>query len=233
MIAWLGPDDPFPPLTRALRDPNGLLAAGGDLSPERLIAAYRHGIFPWFNDGDPPLWWSPDPRTILEPAAFHVSRSLGKCLRQHRFAVTSDRDFAAIVSSCATTPRRGQTGTWITAAMQAAYRRLHELGYAHSVEVWHDGKLAGGVYGVAMDRVFFAESMFSRVRDASKVALARLSAALAAAGYDFIDCQLPTDHLHSLGARELSRADFARRLGQAIASTLPGVWPAEQLANPD
>lgn len=231
MIAWLGPEDPFPPLKRALRDPNGLLAAGADLSPPRLLAAYRRGIFPWFNDGDPPLWWSPDPRTILEPTAFHASRSLRKCLRQQRFTVSTDRDFAAVISSCATTPRRGQNGTWITAEMQSAYRRLHELGYAHSVEVWRDGKLAGGIYGVAMDRVFFAESMFSRVRDASKVALARLSEALAATGYDFIDCQLPTDHLHSLGARELSRADFASRIELATASTLPGVWPVEHLAN--
>lgn len=233
MIPWLEADDPFPPVSRALKEPNGLLAAGADLSPERLIAAYRRGIFPWFNDGDPPLWWSPDPRTILEPGAFHVSRSLLKCLRQQRFAVSSNRDFSAILNACATTPRAGQSGTWITSSMQAAYRTLHELGYAHSVEVWRDGKLAGGIYGVAMGRIFFAESMFSRARDASKVALARLADALHGAGFDLIDCQLPTAHLHSLGARDIPRAEFAARVSAAIATDDPGEWPAASIATAD
>ena len=233
MIPWLEAGDPFPPLGRALKDPNGLLAAGADLSPDRLLAAYRRGIFPWFNDGDPPLWWSPDPRTILEPGAFHVSRSLQKRLRQRGFAITSDRDFAAVLCACATTPRAGQSGTWITASMQAAYRTLHELGYAHSVEVWRDGKLAGGVYGVAMGRIFFAESMFSRGRDASKVALGTLARALHGAGYELIDCQLPTAHLHSLGARDVPRAEFAARLAIAVVNDDPGEWPAGLIASTD
>lgn len=232
MIVWLEPDDPFPPPSSALTDPNGLLAAGADLSPARLLAAYRRGIFPWFNEGDPPLWWSPDPRTVIRPADFHISHSLRKRLRQGCFEVSSDRDFIGVVNACATTPRRGQTGTWITPSMQLAYRRLHELGYAHSVEIWQQQKLVGGVYGVAVGRAFFAESMFSRCRDASKVALAHLCRSLAVENYRLMDCQMPTDHLHSLGAIDMRRDSYVAEIALAVDDGPPQDWPAEQIGDP-
>lgn len=226
MIPLLAPDDPrpFPDVKKALRHPNGLLAAGGDLSPQRLMSAYRHGIFPWFSDGDPILWWSPDPRTVLVPDQVHVSRSLRKRLRQRRLGVTMDRDFTAVIAACAA-PRDGTGGTWILPEMVAAYRTLHRLGIAHSVEVWDAGQLAGGLYGVASGQVFFGESMFSRTADASKVALLHLCRRLHAWGFALIDCQMRTEHLMSLGARELPRAQFVAWLDRYSVSPVPaGSW---------
>jgi leucyl/phenylalanyl-tRNA--protein transferase len=224
VIPWLGREIAFPPLESALREPNGLLAAGGDLSPRRLIAGYRRGIFPWFSEGDPILWWSPDPRMVLVPAELKVSRSLAKTLRNRPYEVRFDSAFDDVIRACAA-PREGEPGTWITAEMRAAYGRLHRLGHAHSVETWIDGKLAGGLYGVAIGAMFFGESMFSRVRDASKIALTHLARRLQAAGFGLIDCQMRTDHLASLGAREIPRARFQRVVGELVDyGGRPGPW---------
>lgn len=201
------PPDAFPDIESALIEPNGLLAIGGDLTPERLLCAYRRGIFPWYSDGQPILWWSPDPRAVLRPARFQVSRSLRKVLRRGTFDVSIDRDFQGVVRGCAG-PRRDQDGTWITGAMETAFARLHALGHAHSVECWQDGTLAGGLYGVAMGRVFFGESMFSAVSNASKVALAHLCNM----GLELIDCQIPNAHLMRLGAEMMDRREFAALL---------------------
>jgi leucyl/phenylalanyl-tRNA--protein transferase len=209
MLTWLQRDSlHFPPLERALREPDGLLAAGGDLSPQRLLAAYRHGCFPWYQQGQPLLWWSPDPRTVLFPQELHVSRSLAKVLRQQRFQVSFDRDFAAVIKACAE-PRSYADGTWITTPMQQAYMRLHELGLAHSVEVWRHGELVGGLYGLAMGQLFFGESMFSRESNASKVGFVTLVRQLQHWGFVLIDCQMTTAHLQGFGAREIPRAQFA------------------------
>lgn len=216
----------FPPPEVA--EPGGLLAVGGDLSTPRLLLAYSMGIFPWFNEGDPILWWSPDPRCILEPAELKVSRSLAKVLRRQEFSVTYGRDFAGVIDACAER-RRQEEGTWITAGMREAYIRLHHLGYAHSVEVWRQGELAGGLYGVCLGRCFFGESMFHRVANASKVALAELARHLYSRQFELIDCQLPTAHLASLGARTIPREEFLRRLrrGRVAPSTMPppGAFP--------
>ena len=220
MIAWLAPGDPpdsFPPVERALRDPAGLLAAGGDLSCDRLMAAYARGIFPWYSPGQPVLWWSPDPREVLIPQEFHISRSLARTLRTRGFEYRVDRDFEAVISACAA-PRGSSPGTWITDEMRAAYLALHWRGIAHSCEIWRAGKLVGGVYGVRLGRVFFGESMFSRERDASKAALAGLVQQSIADGTELIDCQLPSAHLRSLGSRALQRTEFLDRLGRAIAA---------------
>ena len=223
-IPWLGRRDPFPPVEEALEEPNGLLAAGGDLSPERLLDAYKRGIFPWFNDEDPVLWWSPDPRMVLVPGDLHVSRSLRRIIRAGQFTVTLDRDFKAVVDGCAA-PRGNQTGTWITDDMMLAYARLAELGYAHSVEVWEGDELAGGLYGVAMGRVFYGESMFSRRTNASKVALAYLARQLERWKFAVIDCQMATGHLASLGAREIPRAQFLRAVRAGTAQPgIPAPW---------
>ncbi len=212
MLTWLSRDNLiFPPLERALREPNGLLAAGGDLSPERLIQAYRHGCFPWFQDGQPILWWSPDPRTVLPPQEIHTSRSLAKLMRQQRFRITFDQDFAAVIQACAG-PRSYADGTWITTPMQAAYLELHRRGVAHSVEVWLEDELVGGLYGLAMGKLFFGESMFSRTDNASKVGFVTLTQHLSRWGFVLIDCQMPTQHLHSFGARSISREKFSRYL---------------------
>lgn len=212
MLTWLSRENlTFPPLERALREPNGLLAAGGDLSPERLVQAYRHGCFPWFQDGQPILWWSPDPRTVLPPQEVHVSRSLAKLIRQQRFRVTFDQDFAAVIAACAG-PRSYTDGTWITTPMQAAYLELHRRGVAHSVEVWLDDELVGGLYGLAMGKLFFGESMFSRTDNASKVGFVTLTRHLNDWGFVLIDCQMPTQHLHSFGARSITREKFSRYL---------------------
>lgn len=219
MIPWLNADDPFPPVERALTRPNGLLAAGGDLSPARLLAAYRRGIFPWFNPGEPILWWSPDPRMVLFPEELRVTRSLKKRLRNTDYEVSFDTCFEEVMRACAA-PRRGQRGSWITAQMVAAYTRLHALGHAHSVETWMDGQLAGGLYGVAIGRVFFGESMFTRRTDASKIALVWLVGQLRRWGYGLIDCQMSTAHLASLGAREIPRGEFVNRV--ETLTTLPG-----------
>ena len=226
MLAWLNRDTlDFPPLEQALREPSGLLAAGGDLRPERLIQAYRHGCFPWFQDGQPPLWWSPDPRTVLFPAELHVSRSLAKCMRQQPFQVTFDQAFAEVVNACAG-PRRNADGTWITASMQQAYLQLHELGIAHSVEVWQADRLVGGLYGLAMGQLFFGESMFSRTTNASKIGFVTLVRQLQSWGFVLIDCQMPTRHLASLGARSLSRAEFATYLRQHLDQPSSANWRA-------
>lgn len=228
MIPWLVGDAPFPPLARALADPNGLLCAGGDLSPERILDAYRHGIFPWFAAGEPILWWSPDPRMVLFPAEFRISRSLRRTLRAGRYEVRLDGAFAAVIAACADTPRAEQTGTWITREMQQAYRRLHELGYAHSVETWVDGKLVGGLYGLAIGHMFYGESMFAHATDASKIAAAHLTRFLEAHGFAMIDCQMNTPHLASLGAREIPRNDFIARLRELVAAdAAPGRWPLD------
>lgn len=215
-LTWLAPADPpqqFPPLAEALDEPPGLLAAGGDLSPERLREAYRRGIFPWYSEGEPVLWWSPDPREVLFPDEMHVSRSLRRRLRSGAFQVTENQDFAAVVRACAAARATG-TGTWITAEMQTAYLALHRLGLAHSIEVWQAGELAGGLYGVRSGRVFSGESMFSRRSDASKVALAWLAARAPERGIALIDCQMPSAHLRSLGSRPLPRGQFLEFLGE-------------------
>jgi leucyl/phenylalanyl-tRNA--protein transferase len=217
MITWLSPDDPperFPPHEAALRDPPGLLAAGGDLKFERLMAAYERGIFPWYSPGQPVLWWSPDPREVLLPRDFHRSRRFERSLRTRGFEWLVDRDFAGVVAACAA-PRARSPGTWITAEMSAAYCGLHQRGLAHSYEIWRDNHLVGGVYGVLLGRVFFGESMFSRERDASKAALAGLVARSGALGIDLIDCQLPSAHLRSLGSRAMPRRQFLRFLQPA------------------
>lgn len=213
MLALLDPLDQtaFPAVESALRDPNGLLALGGDLKPRRLCQAYRRGIFPWFNPGDPILWWSPDPRTLLYPARFHASRSLRKVLRRAEHRVSLDQDFGAVIRACAA-PREPEGGTWLVPEMIAAYERLHDLGFAHSVEVWLEGELVGGLYGVAIGGAFFGESMFSRASNGSKIALAHLCAQLHAWNFELIDCQMRTEHLISLGAVEVPRTDFIRQL---------------------
>ena len=227
MIPWLGARDPFPPVETALRDPNGLLAAGGDLSPERLLDAYARGIFPWSGEGEPLLWWSPDPRMVLWLDEVHVSRSLRRRLRTGGYRVTLDTAFADVMAGCAA-PRADHDGTWITPWMMAAYGRLAALGHAHSVEVWREGALVGGLYGVALGRMFFGESMFSRRPDASKVALAVLARQLERWRFELVDCQMSTAHLASLGAREIPRAEFLRHVERLVR--LPGVpapWALE------
>lgn len=208
MLPWL-PSQPvkFPPLDRALDKPDGLLAAGGALTPAWLLAAYRHGIFPWYSDDQPILWWSPDPRLVLFPAEIRIRRSLAKRLRNAGFTVTCDQDFAAVIAACAEA-RAADEGTWITAPMQAAYTQLHRMGHAHSIEVWRNEYLVGGLYGVAMGRMFFGESMFSHASDASKVALVYLARHLQSQGGGLIDCQMHTPHLVSLGARDIARNRF-------------------------
>lgn len=214
----------FPPVESALRDPNGLLAMGGDLSLERLLDAYRHGIFPWFSPGEPILWWSPDPRMVLEPQAIRVTRSLAKRIRNGGFELRVDTAFAEVMRACAA-PRADAFGTWISPAMVAAYTRLFEAGYAHSVETWHDGRLVGGLYGVAIGRMFYGESMFSREPDASKVALVQLARQLERWGFGLIDCQMETPHLASMGARTMPRAVFTARLAELVnLPHLPGPW---------
>jgi len=223
MIPWLQPGDPpdaFPPVDTALAEPDGLLCAGGDLAPARLLAAYRRGIFPWFSEGQPILWWSPDPRTVLYPAEIKVSRSLGKTLRNRGFVVTLDRAFDEVMRRCADPGMRPE-GTWISPQIQVAYQRLHELGYAHSFETWDDGRLVGGLYGVALGQVFFGESMFSVERDASKVALHALAQHVQSQGGRLIDCQVASAHLESLGARSIPRREFVSELATAIPDLQP------------
>ncbi len=220
----------FPPLEEALSDPNGLLAAGGDLDTERLLDAYRRGIFPWYSRGEPLLWWSPDPRTVLKPDELHISKSLRKTLRRGGFRITADQAFARVVHACQG-PRRGNSETWITAEMAAAYTKLHALGYAHSVECWHDERLSGGLYGVAIGQVFFGESMFNRVRDSSKITLVYLAAALRRWNYRLIDCQVHNAHLESLGAYAMPRDVFQTKL-RAWCHHVPATaaWTTPQLA---
>lgn len=215
-------DYSFPPLEAA--SPEGLLAVGGDLSSDRLLSAYRRGIFPWFSQGQPILWWSPDPRAVLYPAAIRVSRSLRRSLRKSEFSVTTDRVFSKVIARCAQN-RKDQDGTWITQEMQDAYIALHRLGFAHSVETWQAGELVGGLYGVSIGKAFFGESMFSRVSDASKTALVGLAKVLTHSGYHFIDCQIRSAHLDSLGAQSISRAHFAQALKDAVViDENPRLW---------
>ncbi|HPF27339.1 MAG TPA: leucyl/phenylalanyl-tRNA--protein transferase [Steroidobacteraceae bacterium] len=217
-VTWLAPADDsawFPPLEQALDEPNGLLAAGGDLSPRRVLAAYRRGIFPWYSPGQPVLWWSPDPREVLEPQRFHHNRSLAKAIRKRGLQITFDRAFEAVLDACAA-PRRYSPGTWITAEMRAAYLELHRLGAAHSVETWRNGQLVGGVYGVLQGALFFGESMFSREPDGSKAALAGLARRAVTTGCALIDCQLASPHLRRLGSRSLPRREFIARLDELV-----------------
>jgi len=213
---WLDPESPtidFPDVELALHEPDGLLAVGGALSEEWLLQAYRRGIFPWYGPGQPILWWAPDPRLVLSPGQLHVSRSLAKVIRKGRYTVTLDTAFADVVAACAE-PRPGQSGTWITPEMREAYIKLHHTGYAHSVECWHEGELAGGLYGVAIGRIFFGESMFARHSNASKVAFVALVRQLARWEFRLIDCQVHTGHLASLGATAVSRQAFTAILDQ-------------------
>lgn len=205
------PESPFPPTGQALDYPHGLLAAGGDLSPARLINAYRHGIFPWYTDDQPILWWSPAPRCVLYPHAVHISRRLRRRYNQRSFRLTSDRVFAEVIAACAGY-RNDQDGTWIDDAMQHAYIQLHKQGVAHSVEVWKDDQLVGGIYGLALGQVFFGESMFSRTEDASKIALVALCRQLRLWKFSLLDCQISNPHLLSMGAEDISRADFQHHL---------------------
>lgn len=224
MLPFLEPEDPFPPLTGIRDDLGGLLAIGGGLAPTRLLNAYRLGLFPWgtLEEGYP-LWYSPDPRMVLLPAAFRLTRSLRKTLRQGAFEVRFDQHFAGVIDGCAQTPRPGQPGTWISAEIRAAYLHLFELGWAHSVETYMHGELVGGLYGLAIGRMFYGESMFSRHTDASKIAFAHLIRQLQHRGIEMIDCQMKTDHLASLGGQEISRADFLARLtALTVGAAQPG-----------
>jgi leucyl/phenylalanyl-tRNA--protein transferase len=215
MIHWLQPGEPFPPVDSALTEPNGLLAAGGELGPDRLIDAYRQGIFPWFGDGQPVLWWSPDPRMVLVPAEIRITRSLAKALRNRQYEVRADRAFRAVMLACAA-PRDGQDGTWIGDDMLEAYCALHDRGIAHSIETWIDGRLAGGLYGVALGGIFYGESMFTRAPDASKIALVHLARQLRRWDFGLIDCQVHTPHLSRMGGREMPRAAFMRKLRELV-----------------
>lgn len=224
MIPWLSVDASFPPVEKALTEPNGLLAAGADLSPERILDAYRRGIFPWFNPSEPVLWWSPDPRMVLAPAELKISRSLRRHMKRGGYEIRVDTCFREVMQACAE-PRQGQSGTWIGQPMLAAYSRLHEMGYAHSVETWIDGELAGGLYGLAIGRMFYGESMFTRRTDASKLALAHLCRQLEAWSFGLIDCQMETAHLASMGARPIPRKRFIQELKRLIElEPIPSPW---------
>jgi leucyl/phenylalanyl-tRNA---protein transferase len=226
-IVWLSERDSpqaFPPVERALSEPDGLLAAGGDLSPPRLLEAYRRGIFPWYSRGQPILWWCPDPRAVLIPQQIKVSRSLAKTIRNRGFETKIDQSFREVLRYCGSTELR-PGGTWLSPEMRAAYLRLHKLCYAHSVETWLNDRLVGGLYGIAIGNVFFGESMFSLERDASKVALKRLCDELVARGYQMIDCQMATPHLMSLGAELIPRLDFIHQLTAHVGEDLtPRAW---------
>jgi leucyl/phenylalanyl-tRNA--protein transferase len=213
----------FPPVELALSEPNGLLAVGGDLSVERLLLAYRQGIFPWYEDGQPILWWHPDPRMVLFPDELHVSSSLNRFIKKQHHTITSDKAFSEVVRACASQRSKNRHGTWITPEMQAAYQHLHETGWAHSVEVWQGEQLIGGLYGIAIGAMFFGESMFSQADNASKLAFVTLVRKLHEQDYKLIDCQVASGHLSSLGAREISRQAFMRVVEEAV--DLPRVWP--------
>jgi leucyl/phenylalanyl-tRNA--protein transferase len=227
MIPLLGPTDPFPPVSRALDEPNGLLAAGGGLGVDRLVDAYSRGIFPWFSEGDPVLWWCPNPRMVLDTDGFHVSRSLRRRLRKRDYTITMDGAFGEVMKACAAA-RGPENGTWLVPAMMRAYMRLFRSGYAHSIEVWIGDELAGGLYGVALGRMFYGESMFSRRRDGSKIALACLCAQLARWRFPIIDCQMRTSHLASLGAREMPRREFVALVDRLVREPgKTGTWTFE------
>lgn len=229
-ITWISSDDApeaFPDVEKAFDVPDGLLAAGGDLSTERLLYAYSHGIFPWFNEGQPILWWSPNPRCVIKPAELHISRRLKRSLRNSGFEIRFNSAFDEVVAKCAE-DRPGQDGTWITPEMSAAYSLLNTKGWAHSAEVWSDGKLAGGLYGLAIDRVFFGESMVSRETNASKAAMVALCCLLARRGFALLDCQVESPHLMSMGAILIPRQQFSTVLREYCLEYLPfGDWPAK------
>jgi leucyl/phenylalanyl-tRNA--protein transferase len=219
-VTWLSTDDPpgrFPPVSKALTEPDGLLAAGGDLGKDRLLYAYRHGIFPWYEEGQPILWWSPDPRCVFLPGDFHVSRRLQRELRRSTAEIRINTAFADVIRECAG-PRRSEQGTWITPAMTEAYENLHQLGWAHSIEVWQSGQLTGGLYGLAIGKAFFGESMFSRRSNASKIALSYLANRLNDGDIDLLDCQVDSAHLINLGARIIPRSEFVSSLELACGS---------------
>ncbi len=227
VIPWLTEFEDFPSVEQALPDPNGLLAAGASLAPARLLNAYRRGIFPWFSEQQPILWWSPDPRMVLFPAEFRMPRSLSKRLRRRDYEIRIDTAFTSVMQACAM-PRSDGNGTWITQDMIAAYCELHRLGHAHSIETWIDGELAGGLYGMALGRAFYGESMFARVNDASKLAFAHLVRQLERWRFGIIDCQMNTAHLARFGAREIPRAEFSRKLMELVNYPSPAaVWQFE------
>ncbi len=226
MIPWLSEDNAFPPVERALHAPNGLLAAGGGLGTSRLLDAYRNGIFPWTNPGEPVYWWSPDPRMVLVPRDFKASRSLVKLLRSNAFEVRIDSAFEQVMRGCAA-PRAGHAGTWIDERMIAAYCALYRQGDAHSVETWQEGELVGGLYGVSIGRMFYGESMFSKVSNASKVALAHLAVQLDRWEFGMVDCQMNTPHLATLGVREIPRSEFITRLQELIHCVPVTDWKLE------
>ena len=229
MIPFLEPTDAFPPLERALRRPNGLLAAGRDLTVATLVEVYAQGIFPWFGEGEPILWWSPDPRMVLLPAELHVPKSLARRMKKDDYRVSADTAFDRVIRACAA-PRPDRAGTWITRAMIAAYEKLHAAGFAHSVETWAGAELAGGLYGVAIGRAFFGESMFARRTDASKIALVCLARQLHARRFGVVDCQTRTAHLATFGAREIPRREFSAMLAPLVrASPVPGPWTMDAL----
>ena len=216
----------FPPVSEALDDPQGLLAVGGDLSVSRLLHAYQCGIFPWFSDHDPILWWAPSPRMVINPHQIHISKSMAKVIRKTPFIVTFDHAFERVVKACGSTPRADQTSveSWITQDMQHAYTQLYRRGYAHSVEVWHGGELVGGLYGVALGQMFFGESMFSRADNASKIAFIHLAQRIAQWGFVLIDCQMHTPHLASLGAQEIPMAEFENYLEKNLSYGVDSLW---------
>lgn len=232
---WIDPDTAqvtFPDVELAMREPDGLLAVGANLSVSTLLTAYRSGIFPWYGPGQPVMWWAPNPRLVLFPDELRVARSLARTLRQGKFSVTLDSSFQAVVEACAA-PRRSQSGTWITPQMVAAYSDLHAAGHAHSAECWQHGALVGGLYGVAIGRVFFGESMFARVNDASKVAFVTLVRQLQRWGFQLIDCQVYTPHLASLGARSIARPEFTRLLERGCSDGAPqSPWTLDPESGP-
>jgi leucyl/phenylalanyl-tRNA--protein transferase len=229
-LTWLDPrnhNQPFPNPEQSLAEPNGLLAVGGDLSPKRLLNAYRNGIFPWYSSDQPILWWSPDPRMVLFPENLKISRSLRKVIKRDHFRVTMDKAFRAVIQCCSE-PRPQQSGTWITQELLSAYSKLYQLGYGHSVETWYQEELVGGLYGLAIGRVFFGESMFSRMNDASKVALVALTVQLSRWNFTLIDCQMHTEHLRRLGAADIPRRTFVELLKQYCPLASPkGIWHFE------
>jgi leucyl/phenylalanyl-tRNA--protein transferase len=224
MINWLAPGSPFPSIDDALTEPNGLLAAGLELTPGRILQAYRQGIFPWFNPGDPVLWWSPDPRMVLMPSEFKLARSLRQRMKKGGYEIRVDTAFREVMEACAEA-RQDQTGTWIGQWMVDAYTRLHEMGFAHSIETWVEGELAGGLYGLAIGRMFYGESMFTRRTDASKLALAHLCRQLETWDFGLIDCQMETPHLASLGAKPIPRKAFIQELKRLVElAPVPSPW---------
>lgn len=217
-VACIDGNCDFPPLHQALKEPNGLIAIGGDLSPARLLSAYRHGIFPWFSEGEPMLWWSPNPRMVLFPEALKISNSLKKTINKEIFDIQFNTNFRAVMSACSETPRHGQAGTWITENMIEAYCELHKAGFAISAEAWQDGVLVGGCYGVKIGKMFYGESMFHHVTDASKVAFVHLVEYLKKQGVGLIDCQMKTAHLASFGAKEIPREEFIAKLSDLTST---------------